>query len=179
MIRSQEIEPVGRLIKPHGIKGELNALWTCDVAPGDLRCLVLPIDGIFVPFFLKGWRPRGSESYLLSFDGIDDEQQASALAGIEIYALREDLPEEENGPDDDDDGLYASDLVGYALIANGSPLGTVEDYDDSTANLLLLVTRPDGATVYIPAAGEFITDIDPDKQELHMELPDELITLNS
>lgn len=173
MILRREIEPVGRIIKTHGIKGELNAEWLADVEPAELRCLIFDIDGIFVPFFLSSSRPRGTESYLLTFDGIDDERKAASLTGHDIYALRDELPEQQAR-----DGFYADDLIGFATIANGKPLGTIEAYDDSTANVLFIVRRADGRQTYIPAAAEFIDSIDGEARTIAMTLPQEILTIN-
>ncbi|MDE6528656.1 MAG: 16S rRNA processing protein RimM, partial [Muribaculaceae bacterium] len=87
MIRENELRVVGRLLKPHGICGEITALITGDVDLTELNCIVLRLDGIFVPFFLEAVRPKSSETDLLTINGISDETQAARLCPNDIYAL--------------------------------------------------------------------------------------------
>lgn len=174
MILRKELKPIGRIVKTHGIKGEINAEWHTDVNPDELRCIVIDIDGIFVPFFLRTARPRGTESYILAFDGIDDDRQATSITGHEIYALRHELPDGHS----DDDSISADDITGFEIIANNSPLGTIESYDDSTANILFIVRQPNGKQTYIPAVDDFITGIDVNERTITMALPSEILTIN-
>jgi len=175
MIRENELRVVGKLLKPHGICGEITALLTEDVDLSALSCIILRIDGIFVPFFLDGVRPKSSETDLLSIDGITDEMQASALCPNDIYALKSEFPE---CADEDAEGFYASDFKGYGINANGGFLGKITGIDDTTANYLFIVERPSGETCLIPVAGEFVTGIDVAGKTVDMELPEGLIDIN-
>ena len=51
MITESQLFPVGRLLKPHGINGEITVLLTADVDLASLSCIVLRIDGIFCAVF--------------------------------------------------------------------------------------------------------------------------------
>lgn len=175
MIRADQLTVIGKIFKPHGIKGELNAVLDYDLEPSDLRCIVLEIDGIFVPFFIEASRSKGSESWLLKIDGIDDEKKASALVNHEIYGVTDELPLDE---EDGDDGVHLYDLVGYRLLDGDVPLGTIARIDDSTANILMLVETDDGRTIFVPFAEEFITGLDTDAHTITMRLPDGIVDLN-
>ena len=50
MITESQLLPVGRLLKPHGINGELTVLLTADGDFASLSCRVWRLAGIFVPF---------------------------------------------------------------------------------------------------------------------------------
>lgn len=50
MIHRSEILEIGRLLKPHGIKGEITVELFGDIDMRALKCVVVNIDGIFVPF---------------------------------------------------------------------------------------------------------------------------------
>lgn len=114
MIRENELKVVGRLLKPHGICGEITALLTVDVDLSELGCIMLKLDGIFVPFFLSSVRPKSAETDLLTIDGITDELQAARLCPNDIYALAEELPGL------DKDGFYAADMEGFEVVADGT-----------------------------------------------------------
>ncbi len=181
MIKNSEIVAVGSLLKPHGIKGEIVADMDQDIDPGKLRCIVLDIDGIFVPFFISGIRNGASSSTLLTIDGITDENEAKELCGKEIFALKSDVPEVSA---DDEGGFYLAHLIGFNVESDsGKIIGKIEDYDDSTSNVLLIVCPEDKSAgssgqVYIPLADEYITEIDADNRTIKMSLPAGRIDLN-
>lgn len=176
MIRNDEIIPVGTFVKPHGIKGEITCRIDRDVDLGTLRCLVVDIDGIYVPFFVDSYRPRSTESVLIKLSDIDDEYKAQALCGKEIFALVSDIPEAEN--DAVSDGFYLSDFIGYTLLDDsGRKIGVVDDFDDSTENVLLIVKSGE-SKIYIPVVEEFILSIDATDRIITMRLPEGLIDLN-
>ncbi len=170
MIAAESLTEIGHFVKPHGINGELSAVIDRDIDIDSLRCIVVSIDGIFIPFFLRSWRSRGNESVLLEIDDINDEKHAKLLAGKTIYGLTDELPRD-NESDDEEDGFYASDFIGWKVFADGVELGTINDIDDSTANVLFIIERPDKRSVFIPVADEFITAIIPEDKSIEMELP--------
>ncbi len=177
MITRQSLTHIGSIFKPHGIKGELSVTIDYDVLPEDLRCLIIDIDGIYVPFFIESSRARGSESFLIKFDGINDEKSASALSHHEIFALTEELPFDE---DEDGDGVHLFDLEGYELHTDeGYLVGVIEEIDDSTSNILFHVKDEDDAIIYVPFAEEFITALDTENKIIEMALPEGLVDLNN
>ena len=59
MIRREDVFKIGRMGKPHGVKGELSMQCDDDVFDRvDADYLVLDIDGILVPFFIEEYRFR-------------------------------------------------------------------------------------------------------------------------
>lgn len=175
MIGCSQLTDIGETVKPHGISGEIAATIDSGVDPAALRCIVLDIDGIFVPFFISSVRPRGAEAMLLTLDGISDENEAAKLCGLTVYALTEDL-----GHDgaETDDGFYVADLVGFTLLdGDGSEAGRITGYDDSTANTLLTVEDSEGKTHFVPLADELIQDFDADAHTITLNLPEGLFSL--
>lgn len=182
MISESEIMEIGTLQKPHGVKGEINtALTSDDIDLRELRCIVIDIDGIFVPFFIDSIRPKSHTSVLIHIDGVNSDVQAKELCGKPVYALLSDL--RRSGIDlteSDEDGFYLCDLIGFSISTNGNaPEGVVEDFDDSTENLLLIVKTDKGKRIYLPFVEQFIDDIDFPGRTVRMNLPDGLIDLNN
>lgn len=179
MIRRTELLEAGRFNKPHGVKGEISATLTLDADLGAVRCIVVEIDGIFVPFFVNAVRPKTADTSLVTIDGIESDDAACGFVNRTFYLLRDDpaIADESEG---DDDGMYASDLIGYEVIdaAHGS-LGRIEDVNDSTANILFVVRTPADEELLIPVAEEFIEAIDPEAEVVNISIPDEILTLNS
>lgn len=181
MIRDDEITMIGTFLKPHGIKGEINFETDFDIDLSELKCLVLKIDGINVPFFIDSFRRRSSYSYLVLVDGINSDLSAKKLCGESVYALNSDLPETEVD-EMDGDRIFISDLIGFEVIVdNETLLGEIIDYDDSTDNVLIIVKpqSDDRKQLLIPIADEFISEMDFEKRQLRMNLPDGLIELNN
>lgn len=173
MITQGELFKVGKLLKPHGIGGEIVALVTEDVELSDVSCIILDMDGIYVPFFIDSVRQKSSETDLIGIDGIDSEAQAAGLSGRDIYVKREEMESSSNGRD----GFYADDLVGFSAVAEGKTLGKIVGVDTSTANCLFIVEKPDGSTCLIPVADEFIESLDPDGRLVGLSLPEGLLSL--
>ena len=62
MIKESDVYRIGKIGKPHGIKGELQMQIEDDVFDAvDADYLVLCIDGIMVPFFIEEYRFRSDE----------------------------------------------------------------------------------------------------------------------
>lgn len=173
MIKIEDITKIGQLVKPHGIKGEITATIDYDIDLTELKCIIVNVDGIFVPFFINDERPKSSETVILTIDGVTDDSMAKQLCGTDYYALNSDL-DFSDAPDNE--GGYVSDFIGYTIVDSaGNSIGTITDYDDSTANVLFIVRRLDDVIVYIPVADEFIDAINPGSKTVTMSLPEGLI----
>lgn len=178
MITCDQLTPIGHTIKPHGINGEIATAIDNDVDLSGLRCLVMDIDGIFVPFFINSFRPRGPEAVLLAIDGISNEREAKDICPKTVYALKTDIGELNKENTDNDDGFYAEDLIGFHVVVGGNGIGEITAVDDSTENYLFIITpnRP-GKPLYIPVADEFIDEVDPLNHTIAMSLPNGLLDL--
>ncbi|MDO4934692.1 MAG: 16S rRNA processing protein RimM, partial [Prevotella sp.] len=72
MIREEDIYKIGKLGKPHGVRGEVSMHFTDDIFDRtDCDYLILRIDGIMVPFFMEEYRFRSEETALVKFCDID------------------------------------------------------------------------------------------------------------
>lgn len=167
------LTPAGEFNKPHGIKGEISASFDPRVDVGALKCVVAEVNGLFVPFFIDAIRSRGADAVLLTIDGITDENEAKLLSRKPLYLLNGDAA---LAADDEDDGFYAEDLVGFsALDEDGAVIGKIAGVDSTTANVLFVIDRPDGCEALVPVADEFIDGIDPESATITLRLPDGLL----
>lgn len=167
------LTPAGEFNKPHGIKGEISASFDPRVDVGALKCVVAEVNGLFVPFFIDAIRSRGADAVLLTIDGITDENEAKLLSRKPLYLLNGDAA---LAADDEDDGFYAEDLVGFsALDEDGAVIGKIAGVDSTTANVLFVIDRPDGSEALVPVVDEFIDGIDPESATITLRLPDGLL----
>lgn len=182
MIEEQDIVEVAKILKPHGIKGEINVELEYDIDLKEFRCIVLDVDSIYVPFFIDGLRDKSSTTILLHIDGIDTEEAAREICGKSIYLLRNEMQSLGYFDEtmDDTDSLYASDLIGYKVVSEESTsIGEIIDFDDSTENVLLIVRddKESEKLTYIPFVSEFIVEVDSESKILNVDLPEGILNL--
>ncbi len=174
MIRKEEVYKIGLFNKPHGIHGELQFSFTDDVfdrVDGDyLICL---LDGIFVPFFIEEYRFRSESTALVKLEGVDTAERARLFTNIEVYFP---LKYADESPADEE--FTWESFIGFQIedIHHGH-LGEVVDVDDSTLNTLFVVDYK-GNELLIPAQEELITDINPDKKVITVNLPEGLLAID-
>lgn len=175
MILSRDITPIGEFVKTHGIDGELSLTLDPGLTPDDLPCMILDMDGIYVPFFVTASRTRGSQSWLVTLEGITSDIEAASMVGKTVYALRDRVEDD----DTDDDGFYLEDMVGYTLfdVGNENPVGKIADVDLSTDNALFIVETDHHHRLMIPAAVDLMVAADHDLHTLTMNLPTGLADL--
>ena len=167
MIKEDEVYKIGRIGKPHGISGEVTLRFSDDVFDRvDADYLVLMVDGILVPFFIEEYRFRSDEVALVKFEDIDTKDRASELTGCDVFFPR-------HLADAGDDVLTWRQIVGYDIVdvLSDKTIGRIEAVDETTINTLLELS--DGTL--IPAADEFIEDIDHEERKLMMRLPEGLV----
>ena len=184
MILDSEVYKIGSLTRTHGVRGEIAFQFTDDVWDRvEADYLFLQLEGLLVPFFLEEWRFRSDNVALLKFEDIDDVNAAAHLVGADVFFPKELTPTEL-----DDEDLTWQMFTGFKVIivpegspegAPDVPLGTVTAVYDQTANILLEVTTPDGRSILIPAHEDFILRADHRERRLYVDVPDELLTLNS
>lgn len=173
MIRKEDVYKIGKIGKPHGVKGEMSFMFSDDVFDRtDADYLVLDIDGILVPFFISEYRFRSDDTALLTFDGIDSQEKARQLTNTDVYFPR-------SLSDTDESDLSWAEIVGFDLFdlseSQPSPvkIGTISSIDDSTENILFELE--DGRL--IPAAEELITEVDTLQRRIIMNIPEGLLEI--
>jgi len=156
---------LGRLVKPHGILGDLKLFtsddfWT-DVLESSELWLQSEREGDVIrkPARIENVRPHQGQ-YLLKFEGIDDREQAEAEVGADLFVdlsrLDVELPEYE----------LPFQVMGVDVrTEDGRPLGTVTNVLTSPGQRLYEVTG-DLGTVLIPAVPAFIVDRNEETGEL-------------
>lgn len=180
MILEQDLVEAGKFNKPHGINGEISVTLHEDFDLNDVKCIVMSVDGIYVPFFIKSLRVRNADTYLIMIDGINDETKAQFFTNKPFFILESDLPETENDEDDESDGFYLNDMIGFKVEDSRlGYIGHVSDINDQTENILFIVERDNGEEVYIPAVDEFIIDVNPESKTVTTNLPEGIVELNN
>lgn len=176
MIEKSQLIAIGRIAKPHGLKGEMTAAVADDIFDQVADCpyFVIEMEGIFVPFFIESYNFRSDTTILLKFDEIESQESAKELAGKEIYFDRKCFSPEEAEE-------YAAaeketpDLIGYEVIdRHCGDLGKIIDIDDQTENVLFIIAHHQ-TELLVPAADDLIIEIDDEHRTILMDLPTGLV----
>lgn len=179
MIQISDIIEIGSITKTHGIKGELNAFIEddCNIL-NESSCIILSIDSIFVPHFIKSIRIKGTSSALIMLDDVNDEIEAKKFVSKSIYILKKEYNKYCSLENENQQGGYASDFIGYKIIDDSNNvIGIITDIEASTDNPLFIVEN-NNKICYIPIADEFILYIDDNEKLIGMSLPIGLLDIN-
>ena len=146
----------GEIVTTHGIKGEVKVLPWLD-SPEDLcdfdRCL---IDG--KEFEIQQCRVQKTCN-LVKLSGIDTMEAAQAMRGRKIMLYREDI---------DDEVIFAAELIGVEVYADGQMIGKITEVLDYPGNSVYVVK---GEHEYmIPAVKAFILNTDMDANAMQVKL---------
>lgn len=173
MIRREELIKIGMFNKPHGVRGEISFTFTDDMFDrGESPYIVCCIDNIYVPFFIEEYRFKTGSTALIKLEDIDSDEEARNFTNLDVFYPKKYYieDEEEATPDDYFIGFTISD------ITHGT-LGEVTAIDDSTINVLFVVTAPDDREILIPIQEAFVQAIDEEQRIIHMDLPDGLLEM--
>ncbi|HOI27968.1 MAG TPA: ribosome maturation factor RimM [Paludibacteraceae bacterium] len=176
MITKDEIFKIGKIIKPHGLQGELAFSFDTDIFDEvENPYFICELDGIFVPFFIESYRFKTDETALVKFEGIDNDTDAKELTNADLYMSRKFIPKDIDPLNNEGSDYY----VGYHIIdKEGNEIGEIVAIDDSTENVLFELETPEKEELLIPAQDEYIVEIDDNKRTITMNLPHGLLDLD-
>ncbi|MFM1790277.1 MAG: ribosome maturation factor RimM [Actinomycetota bacterium] len=145
---------VGRIGKPHGVRGDTYVTFTSDVEERHSVGSVLVIEtpqGRRELVITKS-RPE-KERFVVHFEGIDDRNDVEKLTNKMLYGA----------PIDSDDALWVHELIGSTVVdASGATIGTCVSVLQNPAHELLELDN--GALVPMPfvlSCADGVTTIDP------------------
>lgn len=173
-ITESDVFRIGRLGKPHGVKGEIGFQFDDDIFDRtDADYVFVKTDGLLVPFFIEEYRFRSGETALMKFEGIDTADAAAGLTGCDVFFPR-DLADD--APDSE---VSVAEIIGYHVIdaGSGQRIGAITRIDDATMNTLLEVETPDGRRIDLPANAELVKDISRQDRTLTLVIPDGVLEL--
>lgn len=140
---------VGRVVKAHGLKGEVAVEVLSDV-PGRFDPGVV-LSGRGRSWTVAAARPHQGR-LLVTFEGVADRTDAEGLRGLVLTAPAADTSDSET--------YYVHELVGLEVVdADDRSLGTVADHVElpaAAAYDLLEVERADGSRWLLPAVDAYV-----------------------
>jgi 16S rRNA processing protein RimM len=147
---------VGRVLRPHGVRGELSVEVLSDAperfAPGAELGVGDPDGPEPLRTAVVAAARRHQGRLLLSFAGVDDRDAADRYRGAWLS-----IPATEARPLAPDE-FWPHQLVGLAVVdRQGRERGRVADVVPGAAHDLLSVELPGGASVLVPAVAALVT----------------------
>ena len=187
------MQQVAQVLKSNGTDGEL-VMGFREIAPEDINLnepVFIVFDGLPVPFFIESFTKRGNSKALVRLTDICSMEDVEEIAGKAVYVEDDSLPElslEEDGyaalvgwmvlmpeiPDQVGDDEDAAEPSLPALTGNLIEVGTITDFMDIPNNPCIEVETENGAVI-LPLHEDFILSVDPEYQEIIMQIPAGLI----
>ncbi|KAK3134815.1 hypothetical protein QOZ80_5BG0411040 [Eleusine coracana subsp. coracana] len=196
-----ELVEVGYVSGVHGVRGDVLVTPRTDfpelrfATPGKrwLRARAAGKQQVKAFKLVRGRAHTGKKGWIVSFDGIDDLDQARQIVGSAILVKSGDRPQIE------DDEFYSLDLVGMRVFVKetGKLVGTVAQvFNFGGGDLLQVMIGSEEDTVvepnsehqdstlsrehvWIPFAQDIVPDVDMEKREMWITPPKGLLELNS
>jgi 16S rRNA processing protein RimM len=165
---------VGRVGKPHGLRGEV----TVEVRTDDPDARFAPGSSLRTdpadrgPLTVAGVHPR-SGGLVIAFDGVGSREGAEALRGTVLVVDSSELPALT-----EHDEWYDHQLIGLAAEdPAGAALGTVADVVHSPAADLLVLRDADGGEHLVPFVREMVPSVDVPGGRVVVDPPEGLFDL--
>ena len=151
-----EFVKAGEIVTTHGVKGEVKVLPWLD-SPEDLcdfeRCRISGKE-----YTIEACRVQKTCN-LVKLSGVETMEAAQAMRGKVLELYREDIS---------DEVIFADELKGVEVFADGQSIGVIKDVLDYPGNSVYVVK---GEYEYmIPAVKQFIlhTDVDANRMEVQL-----------
>jgi 16S rRNA processing protein RimM len=168
---------VGRVVKAHGITGEI----VVDVRTDDPDARFTPgvalrgraRGGAERPFTVESAREHGGR-LLVRLTGVGDRNAADKLRGTVFVVDSADLP-----AIDDPDEFYDHELEGLRMVcADGTPVGKVSEVLHTAAGELLAVKADeDGREILVPFVSAIVMSVSREDATIVIDPPDGLLDL--
>lgn len=167
-----ELVQIGRTGKAHGLQGELKVQieepYTDDFL--QLKACLLEREGRQVPHFIE--QLRGRNAHILKLEQVDDRETAQLWAHCPIL-----VPADQLSVDPDVEESVFQQFIGFEVYdAKQGAVGIIEEVIEQTHQVLVVV-RYQGREVYLPLHEDLIDRMEPDQQQLYMDLPEGLLDL--
>ena len=200
-----DLQQVAQVLKSNGTDGELvmgfREIAPEDINLNEPVFIIF--DGLPVPFFIESFTKRGNSKALVRLTDIRSMDEVEEIAGKAVYVEENSLPElslEEDGyaalvgwtvlvPEGDvstsldmtsegqmteDNDKETAEPSLPALTGNLIEVGQITDFMDIPNNPCIEVETENGAVI-IPLHEDFILSVDPEYQEIIMQIPAGLI----
>ncbi len=165
---------IGKVVKAHGLKGEIKTKLFNDLPDIDFnysRLALVAEDGRMTALLEIITHRFQGRFVILKLDTIDTKAEADLLAEMGVLVSRDDLPEL------NEDQFYLEDLKGRVvfLAHSGTMLGSVSGFFNNGAQEIMIVHQEDNEYL-VPLVDEIIIEIS--EQAITIDPPPGLLEIN-
>lgn len=173
MIQKDDLSEIGKILKPHGVGGELTIFYNkSGFADITVDFYFFQLEGAYIPFFVEEFRFNSDITAHVKFEGIDTIEQASIYNNILLFLPNELIKEINN---EEKPSSIWDQYIGFKVTDEKSAyLGIIKEVDSSTINVLFIVIK-ENEEFLIPATNDFIVKVDSTEKVLQLQLPEGLI----
>ncbi len=169
--RDPNYRQIGRVLRPHGVLGELRIeVFTEETELFDRETLLLGkrVEQL-ASYEVQALRGHQGK-ILLKLAGVDDRETADTFRAWEVYVPRTQLPPLAQGE------FYLYELLGMRVVTDtGELLGKVTDVLRTGANEVFVVTTAAQKEILIPDVEEVVLAVKRDEQEIIVHLLEGLV----
>ena len=172
-MKQDELFQLGKIVRTFGTKGEVVFQIDAEILSRikKLESVYLKLNENLVPFFIELIQPRPKGQAMVKFMDVDSTEDASALAGCDIFIPIALMPKQKGTQ------LFSIEIEGYTVIdANRGETGTVRTVLEMPQQSLLAIDF-NGKEILVPIVDEIIKKIDRKTKTIHIEAPEGLIEL--
>jgi 16S rRNA processing protein RimM len=157
---------VGKLRRPHGIKGEILMDVLTDFPDRLRRRQTVFVGEQHEPQVIETLR-WSDRAILIGFAGFEDVDAVGQFRNQFVYRKVSDLPTLPVGE------FYFHQLIGLQVVdEQGQDLGVLAEILETGANDVYVVKSPEGKEILLPALENVILNVDMEKREIRVRPPE-------
>lgn len=167
-----ETVAVGRVLRPHGVRGEVVVEVLSDV-PARFRKgsrLTGVREGVGkLPLTVAAARVHKTGA-VVRFEGYEDRDRAGELRGLDLEVPRAEVPKARRGT------YYQFELLGCLCRDRGEELGRVVEVIEDGGGVMLIV-EGEGRRIPVPFVKELLKKVDVARGVIDLKLPEGLLEI--
>lgn len=166
---------LGTVVAKYSFKGEVLIKLDTDDPEAylTLQSFLVEDDSRLIPYFTTRVQLHKTQLLRVSIEDISSEHEATTLIGKSVYLPLDQLPKLA------DDQFYYHEIIGFEVIDSlQGTIGTITSANDRSSQVLLEVKHND-RQILIPLVDELIQQLDKQKKQLYLSIPEGLLDLDS
>lgn len=159
---------IGKISRPFGYKGEVKFISEISEFRKFRTLWVQHPKFGYKKLEVEYFKPAGGHTLIIKFAGIDSEEIAGQLRGLNVYVEADELPSLNEGE------FYFFELIDFDVYdENGSLIGKLDYIQYTPAHEIFVIKTEKGKELLIPVVKEFVKEIDKECGRIVIRVPNE------
>jgi len=172
-MRKEDCFYLGKIAKKFSFKGEVLIYLDTDEPElyENMESVFVEFNNNLVPFFIENSNLHKGDFLRVKFEDVDDEAEADAIMGCEIYLPLNMLPKLEGNQ------FYYHEVIGFEIEDQRlGVFGKIVSINDTSAQPLFEVVNGN-VEILVPMIDQFLVKIDRENKKVIMNLPEGLVEM--